>query len=328
MKAILPVAGVGTRLRPLTHTVPKALVHVAGKPILGHILDSLLPLGVDEVVLIVGYLGEQIVHYVRTNYSLNVRFVEQPERQGLGQAVYLAKEEITTDEPVFIVLGDTIFSADLSAVLANGRSAIGVHEVSDPTRFGVVELEGARIKRLVEKPAQPPSNLAIVGVYYLRSSMQLFAALQEIIEKDIKVKGEYQLTDALQLMIEQGEPMGCFKVDDWLDCGNPETLLSTNRLLLDRRQTVAMAECDSCIVIPPVYVSPTAHVRNSIIGPYVSIADGAHVDQCIIRNSIVNRAATVTNVLLSDSIIGEHATMDGIFTQVNVGDSSDIRVAG
>jgi glucose-1-phosphate thymidylyltransferase len=328
MKAILPVAGIGTRLRPLTHTIPKALVHVAGKPILGHILDSLLPLGVDEVVLVVGYLGEQIVHYVRTNYPLNVRFVEQPERQGLGQAVYLAKQEITTDEPIFIVLGDTIFNADFSSVLAHGQSAIGVHEVSDPTRFGIVELAGPQISRLVEKPTQPSSNLAIVGVYYLRSSAQLFSALEEIIKKDIKVKGEYQLTDALQLMIEQGEPMGCFKVNDWLDCGNLESLLSTNRLILERQKSSVTADCSSCIVVPPVYISPTAQVRNSIIGPHVSIADGAHVDQCIIRNSIINRDASVTNVLLSDSIIGEHATMDGIFTQVNVGDSSDIRVAG
>lgn len=329
MKAILPVAGVGTRLRPLTHTTPKALVHVAGKPILGHILDALVPLGVDEVVLVVGHLGEQIVNYVRTAYPLKVRFVEQPDRQGLGHAVYLAKDEVPNDEPVLIVLGDTIFGADLSTVLSSGRSAIGVHEVPDPKRFGVVEMQGDRIMRLVEKPAVPPSNLAIVGVYYLRSSQHLFAALQSIIDRDIKVKGEYQLTDALQLMIEQGEDMGLFKVDDWLDCGNPETLLSTNKFILDQDNGSAQhMECSDCIVIPPVYISPSAKVCHSIIGPHVSIADGAHVEQSIIRNSIVNRDAQVVNVLLTDSIIGEHAALGGTYTRVNVGDSSDIRVAG
>jgi glucose-1-phosphate thymidylyltransferase len=329
VKAILPVAGVGTRLRPLTHTTPKALVHVAGKPILGHILDALLPLGVDEVILVVGYLGDQIVDYVRSAYPVKVRFVEQPERRGLGHAVFLAREEVRDDEPVLIVLGDTIFSADLTGVLSAPRSAIGVHEVEDPTRFGVVELNGSRIRRLVEKPSVPPSNLAIVGVYYLRSSRRLFASLKEIIDRDIRVKGEYQLTDALQLMIEQGEDIGVFRVDDWLDCGSPETLLSTNRFMLERMNGNCVGvKVDSCILIPPVSISPSAQVTQSIVGPYVSIADGAIVNESIVRNSIVNRDSQVESVLLSDSIIGERAAVGGTYTRVNVGDSSDIRVAG
>jgi glucose-1-phosphate thymidylyltransferase len=329
MKAILPVAGVGTRLRPLTHTTPKALVHVAGKPILGHILDSLVAVGVEEVVLIVGYLGDQIVDYVKSTYSVGVRFVEQPDRRGLGHAIFLAKEEIADDEPVLIVLGDTIFSADLDSILAAGQSAIGVYEVEDPTRFGVVELDGSRIKRLVEKPVDPPSNLAIVGVYYLESSRRLFRALQQIIDQDIKVKGEYQLTDALQLLIEQGEDMSVFPVDDWLDCGNPETLLSSNRLILERNSSGCFSgERQECIFLPPVSIAPSAKITQSIIGPYVSIADGAEVHQCILRNSIVNRNAHVSHVLLSDSIIGEQAVVGGTYTRVNVGDSSDIQVAG
>ena len=330
MKAILPVAGMGPRLRPLTHTTPKALVHVAGKPILGHILDALIPLGIDEVVLIVGHLGEQIEQYVRSTYPVRVRCVEQPERLGLGHAVLLAQEAFgCEDEPVLIVLGDTIFSADLRSVLAAKGSAIGVHEVEDPTRFGVVELEGTRIRRLVEKPAEPPSNLAIVGVYYLASSRRLFAALQQIIERDIKLKGEYQLTDALQLLIEQGEEMTTFPVLDWLDCGNPETLLESNRLLLDKQKgNGQLPSAEDCIIIPPVSIAPSARIVQSIVGPYVSIAEGVEVRQCIIRNSIVNREAHVTNVLLSDSIIGERAAVGGTYAQVNVGDSSDIRVAG
>jgi glucose-1-phosphate thymidylyltransferase len=329
MKAILPVAGMGTRLRPLTHTTPKALVHVAGKPILGHILDALVPLGIDEVVLIVGHLGEQIVRYVQSAYPIRVRCVEQPERRGLGHAVFLAKEAFSEDEPTLIVLGDTIFSADLGSVLTAGESAIGVHEVEDPTRFGVVELHGSRIRRLVEKPAVPPSNLAIVGVYYLASSRRLFSALQEIIDRDIKVKGEYQLTDALQLLIERGEKISSFPVPDWLDCGNPETLLGSNRLLLDKQNgNGELKPTQECIIVPPVSIAASAKITQSIIGPYVSIAEGVEVHQCIIRNSIVNREAHVANVLLSDSIIGERAAVGGTYTQVNVGDSSDIRVAG
>jgi glucose-1-phosphate thymidylyltransferase len=329
MKAILPVAGMGTRLRPLTHTTPKALVHVAGKPILGHILDALVPLGIDEVVLIVGHLGEQIVDYVQSSFALRVRYVEQCERRGLGHAVFLAKEAFDTDEPTLIVLGDTIFSADLGSVLAAGKSAIGVHEVEDPTRFGVVELQGSRIRRLVEKPKGPSSNLAIVGVYYLTSSQRLFAALQEIIDRDIKVKGEYQLTDALQLLIERGEEISSFAVPDWLDCGNPETLLGSNRLLLDKQNGNGQPQpIPECIIVPPVSIASSARITQSIVGPYVSIAEGVEVHHCIIRNSIVNRDAHVVNVLLSDSIIGERAAVGGTYTQVNVGDSSDVRVVG
>src|SRR5690606_35092894 len=224
MKAILPVAGVGTRLRPHTHTQPKTLVHVAGKPILGHILDRLLPVGVDEVVLIVGQWGDRVVEYVQGAYpQFKVTAIEQAERKGLGHAVYLAREAVPPEEPVLIVLGDTIFQADLKAAFQPGRSTIGVRRVADPRQYGVVELDGDRVRRLVEKPANPPSDLAVVGVYYLRKSGLLFDCLQEIIDAGIRVKGEYQLTDGLQRMIEKGEPLYTFPVENWWDCGNPET---------------------------------------------------------------------------------------------------------
>ena len=176
MKAILPVAGVGSRLRPHTHTVPKALVHVAGKPILGHILDSLRPAGIDEVVLVVGYLGEKVVDYVQGTYDLKVQVVEQEERLGLGHAIWLTKDCVKPGEPILIVLGDTIVEADLASVLQRGVTAIGVREVDNPSSFGVVELEGSRIVRLIEKPEDPPTNLAVVGVYYITNSALLTAA--------------------------------------------------------------------------------------------------------------------------------------------------------
>ncbi|NMB46994.1 MAG: NTP transferase domain-containing protein, partial [Firmicutes bacterium] len=223
MKAILPVAGVGSRLRPQTHTVPKALVHVAGKPILGHILDSLQPTGIDEVVLVVGYLGEKIVDYVKSTYDLRVQVVEQEERLGLGHAIFLTRECIQADEPVLIVLGDTIVQADLRSVLQRRTTAIGVREVDHPSNFGVVQLEGNRITKLIEKPKEPPTNLAVVGVYYIENSDLLFRSLAGIIEEDIRMGGEFQLTDGLQRMIDHGEPMEVFNVEDWLDCGNPET---------------------------------------------------------------------------------------------------------
>lgn len=328
MKAILPVAGIGSRLRPHTHTTPKALVHVAGKPILGHILDELIPVGVDEVVLVVGYLGSKIVDYVKQAYDVRVHVVEQSEPKGLGHAIYLAQEAVEPPEPVLIVLGDTVFQADLKAALSRGKSALGVAEVANPTSFGVVEVQGERIVRLVEKPVDPPSNLAIVGVYYLQDSSRLYRALEHVVTSGIRSRGEIQLTDALQVMVEQGEEMVTFAVDTWLDCGSPESLLETNRRLLEQRGHGRREERGDVIVIPPVYIAPTAKVSLSIIGPHVSIASDAVVTRSVVRNSIINQGALVEDILLSGSIIGERAAVGGNYTRLNVGDSSEMRIVG
>jgi len=328
MKAILPVAGAGTRLRPHTHTQPKALVHVAGKPILGHILDRLLPVGVEEVVLIVGQWGERIAEYVRTAYPrFKVTAIEQPERKGLGHAVYMAREAVSPAEPVLIVLGDTIFRADLEAALKPGHSTIGVRRVEDPRQFGVVELDGARVRRLVEKPADPPSDLAVVGIYYIRHSGLLFDCLREIIEEDIRVKGEYQLTDGLQRMIERGEPLYTFPVENWWDCGNPATLLKTNRELLTLADPPP-ADIPGSIIIPPVVIEEGARIVHSVIGPYVSVAAGAEISHSIVRDSIINEGAAVADCLLEGSLIGHKATVRGSFTRLNIGDSSSMQLGG
>lgn len=326
MKAILPVAGIGSRLRPHTHTTPKALVHVAGKPILGHILDALIPVGVDEVVLVVGHLGSKIVDYVKEAYGFRVHVVEQSQPKGLGHAIYLARSAVNQPEPVLIVLGDTVFQADLNQALSQGTSTIGVAEVSDPRSFGVVELEGQRIVRLVEKPQDPPSNLAIVGVYYLRDSSRLYEALEHVVTSGIRSRGEIQLTDALQVMVDKGEEMTTFPIDVWLDCGSPESLLETNRSLLEQRRGMPQESRDGVIVIPPVYIAPSAKVTHSIIGPHVSIADEAVVTRSVVRNSIVNKGALVEEILLADSIIGERAAVGGDYTRLNVGDSSELRI--
>ncbi|NLK08371.1 MAG: NTP transferase domain-containing protein [Firmicutes bacterium] len=324
MKAILPVAGVGSRLRPHTHTTPKALVHVAGKPILGHILDSLQPAGVDEIVLIVGYLGGQIVDYVKRTYDLKVHVVEQEERLGLGHAIYLAKDYVKADEPVLIILGDTIVQADLAQVIQRGITAIGVREVDNPSNFGVVQMAGQQIERLVEKPQDPPTNLAVVGVYYIQNSSSLFAGLTEIVEQDIKTGGELQLTDGLQMMIDRGERMEVFTVENWLDCGNPETLLAANRYLLASNGYTPFDERRGVIVIPPVYIDADADLGNCIVGPYVSIAADAQISNALIRDSIINEGAYVADLLLEKSLVGHRAVVQGRFSQLNIGDSSEI----
>ena len=324
LTAIVPVAGAGTRLRPHTHTTPKALLYVAGKPILAHILDDLLALGVRHLVMVVGHMGDRIREYVDARYAstdLTVSYAEQKEPQGLGHAISLAAP-LVPGGPMLILLGDTIFRADFSK-LVSGASAIGVKAVDDPRRFGVVEVEGGRVKRLVEKPDVPPSHLAIVGVYYLRDGKPLFEALDELVRRDLRTRGEYQLTDALQLLIDHGHELRTFPVEGWYDCGKTETLLETNRQLLELAGGAPTVP--GSVVLPPVAIEPGAEIVNSVIGPHVSIATGTVVKNCVVRNSIINPHARVEDILLQESLVGENAVAQGVFQSLNVGDSSEVR---
>ena len=328
MKAIIPAAGGGTRLLPHTYTIPKPLVHVAGKPMLGHILDDLEKAGIDSIGLVVGDRGERVTEYVKSSYKFKLDYVYQKERKGLGHAIYLyLSEKGFDDDPVLIVLSDTIFEADLTEILGSQYSSIAVHEVRDPRRFGIVELEGGFIKRLIEKPDVPTSNLAVVGIYLVNNVKLLFDCLQQIIDKDIRTRGEYQLTDALQLMLDSGEKITAFSVAGWHDCGTPETLLRTNRYLLKKASKGAVpayAGIPGSIIISPVSISETAVIENSIIGPYVSIASGAKIARSIVEDTIVNENAIIQNALIKESLIGDNAIFDGQFSRLNVGDSSQI----
>jgi glucose-1-phosphate thymidylyltransferase len=324
--AIIPAAGIGTRLRPHTYTLPKALIPVAGKPMLAHILDDLAHLGVSEAVVIVGYKGERVREFVTAHYPhLRVEFVEQPEMLGLGHAVGLAEPFVAQDEPVLIVLGDTIFRADLSSVLSTKRNMIGVKSVEDPRRFGVAVLNGGgTIERFVEKPDTPISHLAIVGIYSIVDSRALFECIHDLVRLDIRTKGEYQLTDALERMLERGCRMEIFPVDGWYDCGKRETLLETNRdLLAQRGETVSIP---GSVIHPPVYIDPTARVENCVIGPSVTLAAGVIARDAVIRDSIVAANARVEEVLLDSSLIGENAVISGSFHSVDLGDSSEVRL--
>ncbi|MBI3998907.1 MAG: NTP transferase domain-containing protein [Armatimonadetes bacterium] len=324
MKAIVPVAGVGRRLRPHTHTQPKALMHVAGRPILGHILDELVAVGIDEIILVVGHLGEKIEEYVRSRYHVRVHFVEQAEPLGNGHAIYVARQHLDGDG-VLIVMGDTIIKADLPQVLAFQESAIGVREVSDPRRFGVVEVSDGRVRRLIEKPEVPPSNLAVVGVYLIRRPQVLSRCLEHMVAERRMVRGEYWLADALQMMVDAGERMQTFRISGWYDCGTPEALLEANRELLASERLPQTAP-EGSVVLTPSFVDPTAQVEGSVIGPFASIAEGARVINSVVRDSIVNAAATLHGVLLEHSIIGENALVTGRPARINLGDSSEIEL--
>jgi len=329
MKAIIPAAGIGTRLRPHTHTMPKVLMQVAGKPIIGHILDELIQLGIDEVTIIIGYMGDRVREYLKKKFKqLKVNYVEQEERKGLGHAIYLSAKYHPNNEPVLIILGDTIFKADLRSVISKKETYIGVKEVEDPRRFGIVELDGNRIVRLVEKPSEPKTNLAIVGLYYIWNTKLLFEALTEIIAKNITTKGEFQLTDALQVMLDKGEVMRVFPIEGWYDCGKAETLLQTNKVLLSQSKSSVFNKDNmkQTVIIPPVFIDESVKIKNSVIGPYVSIAEGSSIENSIVRDSIINEDAEIKNILLEESIIGDNACVSGNYYRLNVGDSSEFNI--
>lgn len=321
MKAVIPVAGIGSRLRPHTLTSPKALLNVAGKPILGHIVDSLLSMGVVELIPIIGYKGELIQDYLNGAYDIPITYVVQEEQKGIAHAVNLTREYADGSE-LIIILGDTIIKTDFKRIPKEGDYVLGVHEVSDPGRFGICEVEGGIIRSVVEKPDHPKSNLAVIGLYYFRDSSPLFEACAHLIGKGITTKGEYQITDALQIMIDGGAEFHPYTIDGWYDCGKVETLLETNRILLD-----AMEHSDGVegsIIIQPCYLDRESRIESSIIGPYVSVARGCEIKSSIISDSILNEGSSLTNVMFEGSVVGSYAEVTGRRSSFNVSDHSQI----
>lgn len=322
MRAIIPVAGIGSRLKPHTYSTPKVLLNVGGKPILGHILDKLSEEGIKKATFVIGHLGDMIKDFVKNNYrSFKSDFVEQEEMLGLGHAIYTALPTIDEKE-IFIILGDTIFDVNLKGVFKKKKSALGVKEVDDPRRFGVAVTENGIIKKVVEKPQKPVSKLALVGLYYFCNSESLSKSLKQLVDKNIRTKNEYQLTDAIQLMIEDKEEFTTFPVEGWYDCGKPETLLSTNRFLLQRDGKYKKYK--GVVINPPVFISKDAEIKNSVIGPDVSIDKEAVVENSVIKNSIIGSNAKVTNAILENSIIGNNSLIKGSYKRLNSGDSSEI----
>lgn len=323
MKVILPLAGLGTRLRPHTHSKPKPLVSVAGNTVLGHVLDRLAGLPIEEVIFITGHLGQQIEQYVAPRYRFRARYVEQKELRGQAHAIDLASDFI--DQPVLIVFVDTLVETDLlrlTTVKSDG--VLYVREVEDPRRFGVAVVCDGLVTRLVEKPKELVSNLAVIGVYYLRAWQLLRQALRDLIARDIQTGGEYYLADALQLMIDGGAKLEAWPVESWEDCGTVDALLQTNRYLLSHGRERLPDVAQHTVIVPPVYVAPTARIDGSVIGPHVSVAEGATISGSVVRDSIIGDGAILSGVALSGSLVGSKASIRSGFRRLNVGDDSDI----
>ncbi|KAA0208430.1 MAG: sugar phosphate nucleotidyltransferase [Ignavibacteria bacterium] len=334
MKIIIPVAGFGTRLRPHTLVKPKVLLNVAGKPMIHYIVEQLIndKIG-DEIIFITGFLGEQIEKYINSEFAAHkrkFRYIVQEVPHGLGHAIYCAEPAFKKDEETLIILGDTLFDVDLKKLVDNKYSVIGTKRVDNPQRFGVVEKnKSGFITRMVEKPASPevsPSKDAIVGIYFLKSSKLLFDSLHRMIEKDIRTKGEYQLTDALEMMIDRGIKMKTYNVHGWLDCGKPETLLQTNSYILKHIIKQKKYNFPGSVIIPPVFIHPSAEILNSIIGPDASISKNCKIKNSIVGNSTVNDNTEITNALVFDSVIGHDVKLKLETNKYNIGDNSEIDV--
>jgi glucose-1-phosphate thymidylyltransferase len=326
MKVIIPLAGFGTRLRPHTYTKPKPLINVAGKAVLGHILDKFAGLDVEEFIIVHGYLGEQIQDYMAKQYpQYHTQFVEQKELIGQADAILRCRPYVCG--PVLIVFVDTLFEANLSGLANETADAVAfVKEVNDPRRFGVAALDpDGYVTRFVEKPESVDNKLVVIGMYYIKDSLAVMHACQELMDRDIQTKGEYFLTDALNLMLEEGKKFRTQTVDVWEDCGKPETVLHTNRYLLEHGHD----NSDKChgngyLIVPPVHIAGTAVIKDSVIGPYATIADGCHITGSIIRDSIIDEDAILVDATLDQSLIGKGALVKSSYRKLNVGDSSSV----
>ncbi|MDX1911563.1 MAG: sugar phosphate nucleotidyltransferase, partial [Saprospiraceae bacterium] len=326
MKVLIPVAGVGTRLRPHTYTQPKPLMPVAGKPIICFIVDKFAEAGIRDFVFVIGHLGEKVRDFIEETYpDLHTEFVYQEHREGSAHAVWSARETIEDEDEIFIAFGDTIFDVDLQHMLDCPHSCLGVKKVADPREFGVAEFgDDGKVTRLVEKPRIPKSNMAIVGLYKVREVPALLRATQYLIQHDKRTVGEFQLTDALQYMVEQGAHFHTLPVQNWFDCGRKEVLLETNAMLLDQRglsesENVA-PKFNNTIFIHPVAIGSNCNVSNSIIGPHVTIGDNVHIQRSIVKNSIIGNFASLDEVVLKHSVIGADASIRGMDLSLNIGD--------
>jgi glucose-1-phosphate thymidylyltransferase len=321
MKIIIPVAGAGTRLQPHTLTIPKPLLEIANKPVLDYVLEPLLELKPDEIIFVIGHKGQMIIDYVRKRYSVKTSFVPQSKLLGLGFAVHLALEKIT-NEPTMIVLGDTIVECDFAKVIDNGDYVLGVREVDDPHRFGIAEINDGIVAGLEEKPENPKSNLALIGLYYFKESVSLKESLIRLINSGKTTNGEIQLTDALQSMISNGTKFVSHNVQGWYDCGKKETMLTTNNHILDKQTQSVKIEGSK--IIHPVLICPSTKITNSTLGPYVSVGSGTEIRGSKISNSIIGHKAIIKDSELKDSLVGNSSKIDGVSKVLNVGEKTEI----
>jgi glucose-1-phosphate thymidylyltransferase len=327
MKVIIPLAGKGTRLRPHTHLTPKPMLKIAGKPVIDYVMDDLKRLGgVDEAIYITGHLKETVEAYARAKYPWKSQFIEQKQQLGTADAVRLAKPHI--DQPVMIIFVDTIFDADLGIIpKTDADGIIWVKEVEDYKRFGVVVTDkDGNMTKIVEKPSEPISKRANIGLYYIRNWKLLVEGIDWVMKQPAN-KGEYFLTDAFQYMIDKGAKIKVVDVEGWHDAGKIDTLLASNRTMLEKRK---MARRPSGLpsdakIVEPVYIEDGVTIRRSTVGPNVSIGAGTVIEDSTLSDTIVGEKSRIVRSQLKDSLIGNEVVLEGFSGDATVGDHSELR---
>jgi len=326
MQVIIPLAGKGTRLRPHTHLVPKPLIKVAGRPVMDWVMDKLEGLGVHELIFITGHLKDQVEKYVGANYKYPARFVEQKVQDGTAGAINLARPYVK--EPVLIIFVDTVFDADLS-IVTHSRDAgiIWAKEVEDYQRFGVVVTDAdGYMTRIVEKPRDPISKLANIGLYYVRDTEALWQGIDHVLAGPSN-KGEWYLTDAFQWMIEHDRRILTAEVTGWYDCGAMNTTLETNAIMVGRHPRRPKAVPAGGTVVDPVYIEDGVTLEASTVGPNVAIETGTAIRNSTVRDAIIGARARIEDSALSEAMLGDDVTVKGVRGSLSVGSHSEVRGA-
>jgi len=322
MKVVIPLAGLGRRMRPHTHTRAKPMVRLAGRPILGHLLDWVVDDRVDEVILIISPHQTEVEEYARTATSQPVRMVVQDHPR--GQADAIARVAPFVDEPLLIVFSDTLADVTFDHLSdVDGDGLIYVKEIADPSRMGIIAVENNQIVDMIEKPQVPISNLATIGMYYFKDHVGLFSAIDRVLAQPPQLQGEYFLADAIKTMIEDGKVLRPYVATTWEDTGTPEATLHAHRFVLERfgRQPKPR---DGVVFVPPVHVADDAEISESVVGPYVTIESGCRVERSVLTDCILAPDVSVKNQVLERALLGERVVVTGSPLSANLGDDSTV----
>lgn len=329
MRIIVPMAGMGKRMRPHTLTVPKPLIPIAGKPIVQRLVEDIAKVcqePIEEVAFIIGHFGEEVekdLVSIAEKVGAKGSIHYQEEALGTAHAILCAKDALKGK--VVVAFADTLFKADFQ-LDTNADGTIWVQRVEDPRPFGVIKLNDKNeITDFIEKPQEFVSDLAIIGIYYFRDGEYLQNELQYLLDNDIKDKGEYQLTNALENMKNKGTKFIPAVISEWLDCGNKNATVYTNQRYLeyikDEEGLVASsAKLENTVIIPPVYIGENAQITNSVIGPHVSIGDSTNVSDSVVSNSIIQRNTNLKNGNIANSMLGNFVVYEGRPSDLSLGD--------